>query len=138
MIQSDKSKTESLREIRDRKKKEEEVLLLEKCEAIARERYGVKLDEWRKKFGHIWFLPVQDNTGEIEKLAVMKPIDRTILSYCADKMTEDGLYGYLEACMREVWLDGDNEIVDEEEYFIPCSDVFQRITQGKKAAFLKA
>lgn len=136
MIQST-NKT-SLKAIREARKQEEDQRLRELCEKTAIARFGEdKLAEWRKQFGSLWFLPILKDE-EVEKFAVMKPITRTALSYAASKLEDDGLYGFLESCMRECWIDGDAEILDDDEYFIPASMKFNKILEGKTAAFLKA
>lgn len=128
----------SLKDIREKRKQEEEQKLRDLCEKSAIDKFGEsKLAAWRKEFGSLWFLPILKE-DEVEKLAVMKPITRTALSYAASKLEDDGLYGFLESCMRECWIDGDNEILDDDEYFIPASMKFNKILEGKTAAFLKA
>jgi len=47
------------------------------------------------------------------------------------------LYVFLEACMRECWVEGDICIMDDDEYFIPAAMKFNKILEGKKASFLK-
>lgn len=138
MIRNDVTKGGSLKEIRERDKKQKEQALHEKCNALANTRYGE--DEMKKLSNAnkgIFFLPVMGDNGEIEKMALMKPIDRNILSYASTKITDEGLYAFLEAAMRECFIDGDKEILDDDEYFIPAANSFNKILEGKKAALLK-
>jgi len=112
--------------------------LLEKCNALANARYGE--DEVKKMSNAnkgIFFLPVMGDDDEIEKMALMKPIDRNILSYASTKITDEGLYAFLEAAMRECFIEGDREILDDDEYFIPAANSFNKILEGKKASLLK-
>ena len=139
MIQTDNSKRESLKQIRERERKGKEELLREKCKQIANEKYGEdQVTKWSNVNKGLWFLPVMDESGEnIEALALMKPIDRHILSYASTKIEDEGLYAFLEQCMRECWVEGDKIILDEDEYFIPAAMKFNKILEGKKASFLK-
>jgi len=47
------------------------------------------------------------------------------------------LYAFLEAAMRECFIEGDKEILDDDEYFIPAANAFNKILEGKKASLLK-
>jgi hypothetical protein len=139
MIQSDNNKGSSIKEIRERELKEQETRLREKCEALAYERYGEdQVIKWSNQNKGLWYLPVMDETGEnIEAIALMKPINRHILSYASTKITDEGLYAFLEQCMRECFITGDAFIMDDDEYFIPAAMKFNAILEGKKAALLK-
>ena len=128
----------SLKEMRERKRLEEEAVQLAQAEAAAVEKYGAeKVAEWRKQYGAVWFMTFLADGGKIEKLAVFRPIDRQVLSFAASKMEDDGLYGFLEQGMRECWLDGDEEILEDDNYFIPAAQKFNKIIEGKQVAFLK-
>ena len=108
MIRNDPSKGATIKEIRKRDKELEEQALHAKCVTLANEKYGE--EEMKKKSNAhkgIFFLPVMGDDGEIEKMALMKPIDRNILSYASTKITDEGLYAFLEAAMRECFIDGD-------------------------------
>jgi hypothetical protein len=136
MIKNDTAGAGNLKAIREREQATIAAELVAKAEEIARERYGVKLDDWKKLHKAVWFLVI-DNEGVIEKMAVMKPINRHILSYASTKLEDDGLYSFLEQCMRECWIDGDDELLEDDEYFIPAAMKFNKMLEGKKAAFVK-
>lgn len=132
---------ETMKEINARKNKEQEAKLLELCRMKAEKSYGAeKVASWKKEFGDIFFLPILDETGEkIEAMAVMKPITRTVLSYASTKISEEGIYSFLETAMRECWIEGnESDIFEVEDNFIAAADSFQKIINRKKAAFLKA
>lgn len=121
----------------DEKAKEEAALKIE-CEKLAIKRYTKEqLDKWTKEFGAIWYLPVLDAKGGIEKMMVMKPITREALGYATSKIEGEGIYAFLEAAMRECKIDGDEEILDDDDYFLPASSSFNKIVEGKKTAMLK-
>lgn len=140
MIKTDANKN-SLKEIREREKQERDQELRQQCEAIAIERLGSE-DELKKlsnKHNGIWYLPILDADGKVEKLLIMKPIDRHIISYASTKMESDGISAFLESAMRECTIaeHSDMVIIDEDDYFIPASQVFNKIMEGKKVALLK-
>ena len=139
MINTEKNKGASIKEIRKRDQEKKEKDLREKCEAICVERFTKeRLAKWSVENKGLWFLPVLDEAGEnIEFIAIMRPITRTILSYASTKIQEEGLYEFLEAAMRECFIEGDMKIIDEDEYFIPAANQFNKILEGKKAALVK-
>lgn len=138
---TDKTNGESLKEIRKRKKEEETKILRAKCEALAFERYGEDpIKKLSNTHGGIWYLPVwaaDDPEETIEFLAIMKPINRNILSYASTKMEDGGLYDFLQAGMEECFVEGDKEIFTNEEAFIAAANSFNKILEGKKSAMLK-
>lgn len=138
MIQTDNNKG-TVKEIRDRERKEEETRLRELCQQLAYERYGEdQVIKWSNQHKGLWYLPVMDESGDnIEAIALMKPITRNILSYASTKISDEGLYAFLEQCMRECFITGDNSILDDDDYFIPAAMKFNAILEGKKAALLK-
>jgi hypothetical protein len=139
MIKNDQTARKSLKEIKAQEADAKDAVLKDRCEQLSIERFGAeKLAAWRKENGGIWFLPITDAADNIEKIGVLKPINRHILSYASTKLQDDGLYSFLEQCMRDCWLDGDTELLDDDEYFIPASMQFNKILEGKKATFLKA
>lgn len=139
MIQTDKTKGATLKDIRERERKANEAELREKCQALAYERYTEdQVKRWSNENKGLWYLPVMDESGDnIEALAIMKPINRHILSYASTKITDDGLYAFLEQCMRECLVAGDECILEDDDYFIPAAMKFNAILEGKKAALLK-
>ena len=138
MIKTDNNKG-SIKEIRERERKEQETTLREQCQELAYERYGEEqVVKWSNQHKGLWYLPVLDESGEnIEAIALMKPITRHILSYASTKISDEGLYAFLEQCMRECFISGDTSILDDDDYFIPAAMKFNAILEGKKAALLK-
>jgi hypothetical protein len=138
MIQTDNNKG-TIKEIRERERKEGETRLREQCQELAYERYGEEqVIKWSNQHKGLWYLPVMDESGDnIEAIALMKPITRHILSYASTKISDEGLYAFLEQCMRECFIEGDTAILDDDDYFIPAAMKFNAILEGKKAALLK-
>lgn len=138
MIRTDTNK--SL--IKQRKAEEDKLrdeAVKSQCIEIANQRFGEsKVTELSNKHKGLWFLPVMDVSGEtVEKIALMRPIDRHILNYASTKIADDGLYTFLEACMQECFVDGDRDIFDDDEYFIPAAQQFNKIMESRKAYMLK-
>lgn len=136
MIKTNDADQLTLKDLKAQKENEASVKLMEQAAILADVLYPGKLDEYKKKYKAVWFLVI-DTDGEIEKMAVMKPINRHILSLASTKLEDDGLYSFLESCMRECWLEGDTELLDDDEYFIPAAMKFNKMLEGKKAAFVK-
>jgi hypothetical protein len=139
MIKTDGTKGASVKAMRERERLAKEASIKEQCNKIANERYTEKkMAQWSNQHKGLWFLPILNEDGDkVEKLAVLQPITRHILSYASTKIQDEGLYEFLEAAMRECWVDGDNEILEDDNYFIPAANQFNKILEGKKAALLK-
>ena len=138
MIQTDSSKGASLKDIKKRDQQQKDDELKAACEKMAHEKFGEeRLKNWEREYKGIWFLPVTDDDGNIEALALMKPITRQVLSYASSKIADEGLYAFLEASMSECFIDGDKKILEDDEYFIPAANAFNKILEGKKANLLK-
>lgn len=142
MIQTNTNQS-SLKEIRDREQKEYEDLLKSKCEARAIEKLGSKeaLAALSNKYKGLWYLPAVNELNEIEKMLILKPIDRHILSYASTKIADSGLYIFLEAAMSECIIKdndvSDMEMLHDDDYFIPAAGSFNKILEGKKTFMLK-
>lgn len=138
MIRTETKKGESVKQIRERERKQKEQELHDKCVKLSNERFTEdQMKKWSNEHKGLWFLPILDEDGEIEALAIMKPITRSILSYASMKIQDEGLYEFLEAAMRECYVEGDSKILDEDDYFIPAAQQFNKMLEGKKAALLK-
>lgn len=130
-------KTESLQERKKQERLEKEALLKEQCEKIAAEKYGDQLKKWSNAHKGLWYLPLQDEEGVIVKLGILKPITRSVLSYASEKIQTEGLYEFLECVMRESWVGGDEEILDDDTYFIPASQKVNKMLEGFNASLVK-
>ena len=138
MIVTENKKGASIKEIKKREQEEKEKALRIKCEEYATEKYTKEqLVKWSNENRGLWFLPILDEEGSIEALGIMRPITRSILSYASTKIQDEGLYEFLEAAMRECWIEGDTRILEEDDFFIPASQQFNKILEGKKAALVK-
>ncbi len=128
----------TMKEMQKLEKEKEAKALLEKCNARADELYGAKaMAQWSNANQGLWFLPIIDEEGNIEKMMIFKKIDRNILSYASTKLETDGAYVFIEQCMRDCYIAGDMEIIEDDDYFLPAMSKFQAMIEGKKAAMLK-
>lgn len=138
MIKTETTKGASIKEIRKREKEAKDGELHIKCEARAVEKFTKEqMAKWSNENKGLWFLPILEEDGSIKYMVIMRPITRAILSYASTKIEEEGLYEFLEAAMRECYVAGDKEILDDDEYFIPASQQFNKILKGYEAALLK-
>lgn len=140
MIKTNEKKYDSIKEIRERERLEKEAKIKEQCEAIAQERYGPQaMAGWSNEHKGLWFLPIMnaEDQDKVEFLLVLKPINRGILSYATTKIADEGLYSFLEQCMRECKVAGDDCVLDDDEFFLPAANKFNAIIEGRKAAMIK-
>ncbi len=129
----------SLKELEAKAAQEEELRVKELAEKEAVKRYTAEqLKKWQSENDGIWFLPFLTEDGKsIDKMLVLKSVDRNVLSFAMTKMEDEGMYGFLESAMREHTLDGDAEIFEDEDLFLGASKVFQKAMEGRKAFMLK-
>lgn len=138
MIQNDFSNGATVKDIRRKEQQAKDQAIKEACQKLASEKYTEEqVVKWSNANKGLFYLPICDNDGNIIKLGIMKPINRHILSYASTKINDGGLYEFLEACMRECWIAGDEDILDDDNYFIPASNTFNKILEGFKAHLLK-
>ena len=135
------SNRETLKQIKERERKEKEIDLRNRCRDYAIAKYGEEqVVKWSNASKGLWYMPALNDNDEIEKLAIMKPIDRHILSHASTKIEDEGLYIFLEACMRECLVNNDEEgnfLLDDEEAFISGAMKFNKILETRKTAFVK-
>lgn len=131
------------KQIKEKAELEKELALKPILEAAAEKIAGGKaeLAALSNKYKGLFYLPVwgEDETGNqvVDKMAIMRKPDRHVLNYASSKIADEGLYAFLEAAMRECFVAGDNEIIEDDDYFIPASQVFNKILEEKKASMVK-
>ncbi len=129
----------TVKEIRKREAEEKNAKLRSMCEAYAKERFTEKaVIEASNKHGGLFYLPIlNDDETEIEKFAAFSPINRHVLSYATTKLADGGMYVFIEQVMRDTFVFGDMEIIDDDKYFLSAAEVINKIIDAKKAAFVK-
>lgn len=103
-------------------------------EQILQDKFGKeRVDKWRKQFA-----PRKLNIIAVEdKIAVLRPVTAAAVSQysllVADK--SQGLEAGARYLINDLWLDGDSEIQDDEDYFIAAMLQVQNSIQLKKSTF---
>jgi len=99
-------------------------------------RFGEdKVSAWEKQYA-----PRKLSVVEVEdKICVLRPIMATEVSEFSVMvaMPEVGLEKATRYLLGELWIDGDMEIQNDEEYFISAMLQVQRTTELKKSNFYK-
>lgn len=105
-------------------------------EKMLEERYGeAKLKEWREVYSprSVSVITVED------KHAVLRPLTATELARYS-VLTADSTAGLDIASrylLEELWLDGDAELKDNEEYFMAAMLQLQYAIELKKSGYMK-
>lgn len=104
-------------------------------EELLNERFGAdKVAEMRKSAGKrkLNIVVVED------KMAVLRPIGATeIGNYSMMVATDNDLEKASRYLLEELWIDGDNDIRDDEECFIAAMMQLQRVMEVKKSSFFQ-
>lgn len=98
------------------------------------DRFGEKtVTEWEKTFA-----PRALNVIQVEdKICVLRPVTaKEVATFSMLTADEDkGLDVASRYLLAELWLDGDNELKDDEEYFISAMLQLQQVVELKKSSF---
>lgn len=98
-------------------------------------RFGKSLDEFRTQYA-----PRQLNVIEVEnKIALLAPISaKAIANYSMALVDpEKGMEVATRYLLEELWLAGDDEIRDDEEFFMGAMLQIQNVIQIKNSRFTK-
>ncbi len=93
-----------------------------------------QLAGWKKKYGNdgIFEVVVED------KKAVLHKPSRKDLSFAAAGSGQGAdSIKFSEILMRQCWIDGDQEIMEDDNYFLGAVPVLQAISEVKKAEIKK-
>ncbi len=87
---------------------------------------------WKKKHGTVYEVKVDD------KKAILKKPTRQDLSYATagSGQGKDGMK-FAELLLKQCWIDGDREILEDDEYFLSALPVLESITELKQAEIKK-
>ena len=100
------------------------------------ERFGNKFKEWEKEYA-----PHKLNYIEVDdKCALLKPLDPETLSNYSMMLVlpeSGGLVGATRYVLEELWLDGDNEIRQDDDYFMSAMVQVQHVMEQKKSRFIR-
>lgn len=98
-------------------------------------RFGADYDRWKKDFA-----PRQLNILTVEdKLAVLRPVGASEVATFSMMVAnpEIGLDKASEYLLGELWLGGDMELQEDEDYFISAMLQLQNVVELKKSNFYR-
>jgi len=99
------------------------------------DKFGAKYQELKKQYA-----PRKLNVIKVEdKVALLRPVGAAEVSTFS-MMTvnpEMGLDKASEYLLNELWLEGDDVIINDEEYFISAMLQLQNVVELKKSSFYK-
>ena len=99
------------------------------------ERFGEEqLNNWKLSYGNreMIYLKVED------KLAVLRPPTAEDLGDYVTTMGMNGMSKAVASVMETLWIDGDIELIDDEDLFIACFLQMNNILESKKGEFFRA
>ena len=127
-----------LEQIKNTAKAQPQVEAEERNEVIKylTERYGDKFKQWEKEYA-----PRKLNYIEVEdKNALLRPIDPETLSNYSMMLVlpeAGGLTAATRYILEELWLDGDEDIRDNDDYFMSAMVQVQHVMEQKKSRFIR-
>lgn len=99
------------------------------------ERFGKSLEELQRQYA-----PRRLNIIEVEdKVAILAPINANVIAGYSMALVdpEKGMAVATRYLLEELWLVGDDEIRDDEDYFIAAMLQVQNVVQTKNSRFIK-
>ncbi|SHF31671.1 hypothetical protein [Chryseobacterium vrystaatense] len=132
---------EKLQEIfNNRKSKEEKKTKETKKDAVKdlspfETRYTAKkLDEWKKEYGNrdLIYLKVDDF------LAVLRPPKADDLGDYLTAIGSNGMSKAVAMIVEQLWIEGDYQLIEDEDCFIAVFLQMNNILESKKADFFRA
>ncbi len=93
-----------------------------------------KLDEWKSEFGNrdLIYLKVEDF------LAVLRPPTADDLGDYLTAIGTNGMSKAVVMIVEQLWLDGDYQLIEDEDAFIAVFLQMNNILEGKKGEFFRA
>lgn len=109
---------------------------MEAGELVLIDRFGAEqVEKWRKEYS-----PRKLNVIAVEeKIAVLRPVGSQEVANFSMMVAEPdkGLDVASKYLLSELWIDGDMELQNDEEYFISAMLQVQRIIDLKKSSFYR-
>ncbi len=99
------------------------------------DRFGQKkLDEWKRDFGgrELIYLKVD------EHLAVLRPPTADDLGDYLTAMGTNGMSKAVAMVIEALWIEGDYQLIEDEDSFIAVFLQINRILESKKGEFFRA
>ncbi|MEN4762663.1 MULTISPECIES: hypothetical protein [unclassified Chryseobacterium] len=132
---------EKLQEIFNNRKSKEEKKTKESKKSVVKdltpfeERYTAKkLDEWKKEYGNrdLIYLKVDDF------LAVLRPPKADDLGDYLTAIGSNGMSKAVAMIVEQLWIEGDYQLIEDEDCFIAVFLQMNNILESKKADFFRA
>lgn len=99
------------------------------------DRFGAEqLEDWKKQYGGRALIYIK--VGDF--LAVLRPPTAEDLGEYMTSIGTNGLSKAVAFVVEQLWLDGDYELIDDEDNFIAVFLQVNNILEGKKAEFFRA
>ena len=117
------------------KLKEQRETEIRELETFLTERFGQKYAEFKKQY-----VPRKLSVIKVEdKVALLRPIGAAEVStFSMMTVNPDmGLDKASEYLLNELWLDGDDELLNDEEFFISAMLQLQNVVELKKSSFYR-
>ncbi len=89
-----------------------------------------QISEWKKKFGGVSEVTVED------KRCYLKPITRMVISLATHNAQSDAM-AFAETILKNCWLAGDEEIKNDDSYFLGVNTIIGEMVEIKKAVLKK-
>ena len=93
-----------------------------------------QLKRWKDKYGDdgVFELTVED-----KKAVLHKPSRKDLSFATAGSSHGTDAIKFTEILIRQCWIDGDNEIQEDDNYFLGAMPVVQAISEAKQAELKK-
>lgn len=95
-----------------------------KCCTLANERFSEEeFNKIKQANKGLYFLPIRNSDGEIQKMALMKPMVPSVFRICQ--------IAFIKAAMRECFVGGDKEVFEDDDYFTQAEAIFMEALEGR-------
>lgn len=87
-----------------------------------------QIDSWKKEHGEIFLFTVEDKSCIVRKPTRM---ELSFVSGVTDPMQ------FTETLLKQLWLDGDKEMLEVDDYFLAISGKLDQVIKFKEAEVKK-
>lgn len=93
-----------------------------------------QLKAWKKKYGekHVFEIVVED-----KKCLLHKPTRQDLSYATAGSNQGKDSAKFVELLAKQCWIDGNREIIDDDDYFLSLAPVMEAMVETKKAEIKK-
>lgn len=89
-----------------------------------------QIKDWKEQYGSVFMLPVDD------KVAYLRAPKMLDFKRAFSALTDDGDIAFSEEMLNALWLDGDKEILNDDEYFSPARKTLKKLLEFDDAIIL--